>query len=39
LDDSRPWAFVSGADLEHLEPLQVQFHVETRSSILLIVTV
>jgi hypothetical protein len=38
LDDSRPWQFVSGADLEHLEPLQVLFHVETYSYIQLVVT-
>jgi hypothetical protein len=37
-DDSRPCAFVSGAGLEHVEPLQVHFHVETCSNIQLTVT-
>jgi hypothetical protein len=37
LDDSRPWEFVFGAGVEHLEQLQVHFHVETCSYIQVLV--
>jgi hypothetical protein len=29
LDEGRPWVFLSAAALEHLEPLQIHFHVES----------
>jgi hypothetical protein len=38
LDDSRPWEFVFGTDLDHFEPQQVHFHVETCSYFQLLVT-